>query len=169
MTRFKPGSSRPRSLRKSARSASSSCEISASMAAHTATTTAPSPLARATTASRCLLLVKPSSLTLATYMTGLSVGLLFLRQAHGAHRLALVEVLAHALEQLLLSRRILVATLGLLGITVRGLFHGLQIREAEFGVDDLDVTDRVDAARHVHHVRILEAAHHVRDRIGLAN
>src|SRR5688572_8606706 len=73
MTRFRPGSSRPRSCRNVSRSASSSWLSSSSMAAETGTTSAPSPTARARTASRCGLFSKPSSRTLATYMTGLRV------------------------------------------------------------------------------------------------
>src|SRR5690348_6897839 len=61
------------SLRKASRSVSSNCESSSSIAAHTGTTSAPSAAARARTLSRCGLFAKPSSLTLAMYMSGFSV------------------------------------------------------------------------------------------------
>ena len=44
-----------------------------------------------------------------------------------------------------------------------------QVGERQLGVDDLDVGQRIDAAGDVHDVVVLEAAHHVRDRIGLAD
>ena len=109
--------------RKSARSASSSCEISASIAAHTATTTAPSACARFSTAARCGLLVKPLSVTFATYMTGFAVSSCSSRRSRRsssvigmrAHGLRLVQMRLHALEQRALANRILVAALGGLG------------------------------------------------------
>ena len=75
----------------------------------------------------------------------------------------------HALEQRALANRILVAALGGLRGAIDRLVDGLQIRERELRVDDVDVRDRIDLAGHVHDVRALEAAHDVRDRIGLAD
>ena len=49
-----------------------------------------------------------------------------------------------------------------------GAVH-VEVGERELGVDGLDVGHRVHLAGHVHHVRILEAAHHVRDGVGLAD
>ena len=49
------------------------------------------------------------------------------------------------------------------------LFDDLEIRQRELGVDDFDVVARGDAVRHVHDVVVLETAHDVRDRVGLAN
>ena len=117
------------------------------MAAHTATTTAPSVLARAVTASRCGLLVNPSSFTLATYITGLAVSRCSSWLSAFSSLVSPIErtglpasrCLLHALEQILLARRILVAALGGLGVAIDRLLHRLQIGERELGVDDVDV------------------------------
>jgi hypothetical protein len=121
--------------------------------------------------------LKPSSATLATYMVGLAVsrkssrkvGALVVGQVHRAHRPALVQMRQHALQQRLARQHGLVAGLGLLDGLVQGLADGLHVRQGEFGVDDLDVADRVDAAGHVHHVVVFEAAHHMGDGVGLAD
>src|SRR6185503_8391025 len=47
--------------------------------------------------------------------------------------------------------------------------NGLQVREHQLGVDHLDVAHRVDRARDVMDVGILEAAHHLDDRVHLAD
>src|SRR5688572_31411444 len=47
--------------------------------------------------------------------------------------------------------------------------HRVQIREHELRVDDLDVVQRIDLARDVHDVVVLETAHEMRDRVRLAN
>ena len=44
-----------------------------------------------------------------------------------------------------------------------------EIGERQLGVDDLDVGDRIDLAGDVDDVVVVEAAHHVRDRVGLAD
>ncbi len=44
-----------------------------------------------------------------------------------------------------------------------------EIGERELGVDRLDVGDRIDPSGDVHDVVVLEAAHDMRDRIGLAD
>ena len=46
---------------------------------------------------------------------------------------------------------------------------GVEVGEHELGLDRLDVAQRVDAAVHVHDVRVLEAAHHLEDRVRLAD
>ena len=64
----------------------------------------------------------------------------------------------------------LVATrLGLLGITREGFFDRCHVRQCEFGVDDFDVVHRINLARDVNHVVVCEAAHHMHNRIRLAN
>jgi len=47
------------------------------------------------------------------------------------------------------------------------LVDGLQVGQGEFGVDHLDVGDRVDPAGDVHDVLVLEAADDVGDRVAL--
>ena len=66
--------------------------------------------------------------------------------------------------------RLLVAA-GACGLAVFGqlLFHGREIGERELRVDGLDVRERIDLARDMNDVGILEAAHDVRDGVGLAN
>ena len=44
-----------------------------------------------------------------------------------------------------------------------------EVGERELGVDRLDVGDGIDLARDVHDVVVVEAAHDVRDRVGLAD
>ena len=73
MTRFRPGSCIPISSRKICFSSSGRSEISASILAHTATTGAFSSAPTAFTSSSRALFSKPSSSTLATYMTGFIV------------------------------------------------------------------------------------------------
>ena len=90
-------------------------------------------------------------------------------ERHRAHRLALVEARADPLERVAPAHRVLVHGLrGFLGALARAV-HGLEVGERELGVDDRNVRGRVDAARDVHDVRVLEAAHHVRDRVHLAD
>ena len=56
------------------------------------------------------------------------------------------------------------------------LFHffhavvdGINIRQAQFRINDLDVPDRIHAALHVGHVFIFKTAHHFRDGVGVAD
>ncbi|MCY1296803.1 hypothetical protein D9M70_462140 [compost metagenome] len=63
----------------------------------------------------------------------------------------------------------LVAGAGWLDVTGQGLFHGSQVGQREFGVDDLDVRQRVHLAGHVDHVVVFETAHHVGDGVGFAD
>ena len=51
----------------------------------------------------------------------------------------------------------------------RRLLDGGQVGQAELGLDHLDVGDRVDLAGDVDHVLVVEAAHDVDDRVGLAD
>ena len=48
-------------------------------------------------------------------------------------------------------------------------FHARQISEREFGVDDFDVINRRDLPRHMNHVVVFKAAHHMRGGIAFAN
>ena len=64
---------------------------------------------------------------------------------------------------------VLLAALDRLGDAVDGLLDDREVGQRQLGVDRIDVRDRVHAAGHVHHVVIDEAAHDVRDGIGLAD
>ncbi len=92
-------------------------------------------------------------------------------QALGARRLALVEpgfeLLAELEDDLLLLDRA-GALERLLG-ALDPLVDGLEILEAELGVDRADVGHRIDAPFDVDDVVVLEAAHDVRDGVGLAD
>ena len=52
---------------------------------------------------------------------------------------------------------------------MQSFFHAVQVCQAQFGLDHFDVGDGVDLARHVNHVVVFKAAHHIHNRIGLAD
>ena len=53
--------------------------------------------------------------------------------------------------------------------TLHGLFHGLQIGQSQFGIDDLDIVQGIDLTGHVNDVTVFKTTYDVRDGIGLAN
>ena len=65
--------------------------------------------------------------------------------------------------------RLLVAALGLLLQCVDALFQAVEIGEHQFGLDGLDVGDRIDLALDMRDVAVLEAAHDMRDGVDLAD
>ncbi len=66
-------------------------------------------------------------------------------------------------------QRFLVAGLGLFAVALDRLFHRGQVGQRQFGDDGFDVGQRIDLARHVHYVGIVEAAHHIHNGVGLAD
>ena len=72
-------------------------------------------------------------------------------------------------EQPELELGLLVPALGLLLDGRAPLLAGVEVGEHELGLDNLRVGQRVDAALHVRHILVLEAAQHVGDRIDLAD
>ena len=168
----------PSSARNSARSASSSCAISASIAAHTGTTTAPSAAARFST--RCQQRVVGEALLVhvghvhhglrGEQLQLAQVAALLLGERQGAHRLDRIQLHLDALEQ---TRACAAASLSpllaALAARSRPFSTVAKIRQRQLGVDDLDIGERIDAAGDVHDVGALEAAHHVRDGIHLAD
>ena len=52
---------------------------------------------------------------------------------------------------------------------MQGFFNGGQIGQAQLGLDDFDVVNRIDLARDVNHVVVFKAAHHVDDGVGFAD
>ena len=64
---------------------------------------------------------------------------------------------------------VLVVTLGLFGQVVDPLLEAVEIGQHQLGFDGLDIGQRRDLALDMGNVGILEAAHHVSDRIDLAN
>ena len=55
------------------------------------------------------------------------------------------------------------------GVLDELLFHRGQIGQRQFGVDGLDIGDRIDLSRDVHDIGVFETAHHMGDGVGLAN
>ena len=91
------------------------------------------------------------------------------RERDRARRPALVERRAQLLQRVDARLRVLVAALGHALVAGDGLVDRFEVGQRQFGIDGLDVGDRIDLVGDVDHVRVLEAAHHVRDRIDLAD
>jgi hypothetical protein len=90
-------------------------------------------------------------------------------ESRHARGLAFVQERADFFEHGLPRGRRLVAGLGRALAPVERLVDRIEVGQRQLGIDGLDVGDRIDATRHVHDVAVLEAAHHVRDRVGLAD
>src|SRR6185503_3979988 len=92
-----------------------------------------------------------------------------LAERYAARGLAVLERREQLLQRVAArDGRLLVRLRVALGALI-DLLHRLEVREHELRVDDLDVVQRVDLARNVHDVVVLEAAHEVRDRVRLAD
>ncbi len=102
-------------------------------------------------------------------MNALQDLLLQIRLVQRPHGEALVEVRLDAGQRVAARNVFLLARLGGTRRLVERPFDRFQIGQREFGVDRFDVVDRVDRARHMRHVVVLEAADDVRDRVGLAD
>ncbi len=100
---------------------------------------------------------------------GLEAGPFFLRQVEGAHRPGLVELGEALLEDGDEYFGVLVAGAGRAAVAVERLVDGGHVGERQFGVDDLDVTNRIDAAGNVHDVVVGEAADDMHDSVGFAD
>jgi hypothetical protein len=96
-------------------------------------------------------------------------GLFVLGNRQRACRMAFVEVRQQAFEDADQLLRFLVAGAGLLALAVERTFDGGQIGQRQFGQDRFDVRERVDAARDMDDIVVLEAAHDVDDGVGLAD
>lgn len=87
-----------------------------------------------------------------------------------ANRLALVKEglnlfeHEHELECFLVAARA-----GLLGVAIKRLFNRGEVGERKFGVDDVDVVDRVNLAGDVDDVFIVKAAHDMCDGVALSD
>ncbi|CAM4399498.1 hypothetical protein DEMA109039_17420 [Deinococcus marmoris] len=82
---------------------------------------------------------------------------------------ALAQHGQNGLGQFGVFARFLVAALALFLEVAQAFFQPRQVRQNQFGVDGLDVVQRVHGARHMHHVVVGEAAHHMGNRVGLAD
>jgi hypothetical protein len=89
-------------------------------------------------------------------------------ERQSACRLAGVEMLVHAFQHVAQARRVLVAGFCILLRAPQAALDGIEVRQRQLGVDDLDVGDRIDLASDVHDVVVDEATHHVCDRVGFA-
>ncbi len=94
---------------------------------------------------------------------------LFSGRVGETRRLAAVEPVTHLEQQRQFFLHLLVAAFGLFLGAVDALLHGLQVGEVEFGLDHLDVAQRIDGAVDVDDVLVLEAAHDMGNRIDLAD
>jgi hypothetical protein len=83
--------------------------------------------------------------------------------------MTLVEGLAAPPEHLDPELRLLVARSGLSTGLVESALDLLQVREHEFGRDDVDVPNRIDRAGDVDDVVVLEATDHLHDRVHLSD
>ena len=112
-----------------------------------------------------------------TYSTGFDVkqtehaeGALFFRLAfEKPRRLAFAQQHQRAVDEVELLLGVLVVALGLLGEVVDALLEAVEIGEHQLGLDGLDIGQRRDLAFDMGDVGILKAAHHMRDRIDLAD
>ena len=97
-------------------------------------------------------------------------GALFLRLAFDQpRRLAVAQQRQRPIDQVEHLLGVLVAALGFFAQAVDPPLQTVEIGQHQFGLDRLDIGDRIDAALHVRHVGILEAAHHMRDGIDLTD
>jgi hypothetical protein len=100
---------------------------------------------------------------------GLSSGFFVGGQRQRARRMAFVEVWQQAFEDADQLLRFLVAGAGFLALAVERAFDGGQIGERQFGHDRFDVRKRVDAARDMDDVFVVEAAYDIDDGVGFAD
>ena len=91
------------------------------------------------------------------------------RQAQRGHRLAAVQALAHLFQNGQQRLRFLVAGVGNTAVAVEDAIGGLQVCERQLDIDYLDVVYRRNAPSHMYDVGVGEAAHNVRDGVGLAH
>ena len=73
------------------------------------------------------------------------------------------------LQQMRLQQGVLVAAFDVARDLLQPLLDGLQVGQHQFGRHDLDVPHRVNVPGDVDNVRVLEAAHHVDERVHLAD
>ena len=86
-------------------------------------------------------------------------------QAHRPDGLRRIEVLAHPVQEIARANRLLVGGLGRLHRLLIRPVDAVQVGERKLRIDDLDVARRVDGARDVNDVVVLEAPHHVCDGV----
>ena len=86
-----------------------------------------------------------------------------------ARGLAVAQQRERALHEVERFLRFLVLAADLLLQRVDAPLQAVEVGEHQLGLDRLDVGDRIDLVRHMGHVAVVEAAHHMRDRVDLAD
>ena len=84
-------------------------------------------------------------------------------------RLPLVQHGARTLEHRLLGNRVLVPNTRRALYALESTLDRRQIGERQFELDDLAIAHRIDGPHHVCDVGVVEATHHLHDRVGLAD
>ena len=96
--------------------------------------------------------------------------LLFLRLAlDKTRRFAVAQQRQRAVDEIECFLRFLVLASDPLLKRVDAALEAIEISQHQLGLDRLDIGDRIDRVADMRHVRIVEAAHHVRDRVDLAD
>ena len=91
-------------------------------------------------------------------------------QLHRANRQALIQVRLDTGQRIAMCDRIFLPCLRCSAETLIELaLDGLKIGKRQFGVDGLDVIERVYRAGNVRYVIVLETTHYVCNRVGLAD
>ena len=86
-----------------------------------------------------------------------------------ARGLAVAQQRERAVDQIERFLRLLVLAADALLQRVDAPLQAVEVGEHQLGLDRLDVGDRIDLAADMRHVRIVEAAHHMRDGVDLAD
>ena len=90
-------------------------------------------------------------------------------QSQGPHGFPSVHAGVHSLQQGLQRQNLAVSGLRFLVRLPQGPLYGLQIRQAEFRVDRLDVRHRVHLAADMDDVVVFKATGHLGNGVGLPN
>ena len=93
----------------------------------------------------------------------------FRRKRGGGAELPLLERFVHFLESFLFGDRFLLTGADVALKRTETLLDCLHVRQHQLEIDDLDVAKRIRLPFHVQDVRIVEDAHHVHDRVRLAD
>ena len=95
--------------------------------------------------------------------------LLVVLAREGARAFARFQMRIETFQHIVFADQLLIVCLRALRRLLHAAFHRLHIRKDQLQIDRLNVADRIDAAVHVDHVRVLEAAHNVHNRVAFAD
>ena len=99
----------------------------------------------------------------------LQLGAFFLAEVNRAHRLGVVQGRLAFFQHRQLLDGLFVTRAGGLAHAVQCFFDRSQVGQAQLGLNDLDIGNRVHLVGDVDHVVVFKAAHHVDDGIGFAD